>query len=414
MSLDELTKEQKQYLVFGGVAMLLLALLIWWASAILSSIQAAKEELDDLSMKLESAKRAMADRSKASSDILNTVAILSGHFENAPPERNYYSWASEVVYSKAREVELEVDSIDEVGGGNKKASLDDDDSIRMGSYALRIAAHGGYDNIRTFIQQLKRQHPLVRFTGLEISAGSAPDVHDVHIWMQWPSNLASLAAKWESLDTDLIARKKQESKQNMVADASPAEPEKSRKQPTVSSVAHKGSLAEAKEASQKPLPSTPKIQVAAKLEHAAPKQKVEAKPTAGQSKVGAALAKISAPPAEVESRPSQEPDLSVEPEMVDTQPTSETKKPKSNQSDLDAVLATIIVDSFEAASSDADVEPESMIEDIEGIDDMDLSAVATEKSALKLEKLLIEKASLPSGATLNTLLGNLLEDSDGN
>jgi hypothetical protein len=47
------------------------------------------------------------------SKLLPKLSILALILGSLPPERNYYSWATEIIYDVARLVHLDVDAIDE-------------------------------------------------------------------------------------------------------------------------------------------------------------------------------------------------------------------------------------------------------------------------------------------------------------
>lgn len=201
MSLKGLTKEQKQYLVLaviGGAILVVVA--VFGIKLSLSSISEAKQELADLTTKIDSADRTLSRRKQTSGDFVRSMKILKQHLKNAPPERNYYSWATEVIYSRARKTGLEIDTIDEINvpqskPGKKKSSL------QFESYSLRIMAHGGYNNTKMFIKQIKQGYPLVRVAGIDISKGSTPDTHDIQLFIQWPFNLGAIAKNWDSVES---------------------------------------------------------------------------------------------------------------------------------------------------------------------------------------------------------------------
>lgn len=202
MSLKELTKDQKQYVVLGGLAVIILGiLLVLGVRFSMASISAAKEELDDLTGKIENAEQALSRSNKTSKDYVETVSILGGYLEKAPPARNYYSWATEVIYSKARSVGLEIDSIDEISMPLQSVSEDGGVGITFESYSLRLTAHGGYENTKYFLKLIKKDYPLIRFSGIEISSGQSPDSHDIQLFMQWPFNIGEISKNWDTVAT---------------------------------------------------------------------------------------------------------------------------------------------------------------------------------------------------------------------
>jgi hypothetical protein len=200
MNLNDLSKEQKQYIILGLVAaVILVTLLVLGIRFSLASIQSAKDELGIISDKIASADRTLSRSDQVSQDYRSTMETLKQRIMGVPPQRNYYSWATEVIYSEAGKAGLEIDSIDEIGGLHNAAE-DGVGSLRLESYALRMNASGGFNNVKDFMQSMKEEYPLVRFTGLDISSGQSPEMHNIQLWLQWPFNLNVLTANWDSVE----------------------------------------------------------------------------------------------------------------------------------------------------------------------------------------------------------------------
>lgn len=207
MSLKDLTKEQKQYVALGLLAASIVAILMVLGIRFsMATVSTAKQELDDLSGKISKANRALSRSRQTSEDYVETVSVLRDYLTNAPPDRNYYSWATEVIYSTARFAGLEIDSIDEISIPQRKRSGSDGPAvISFESYSLRIMAHGGYENTKYFLNLLNQDYPLVRFSGVEISRGQNRDKHDIQLFIQWPFNFGEISKNW-----DAVASKKME------------------------------------------------------------------------------------------------------------------------------------------------------------------------------------------------------------
>lgn len=205
MSLKDFSKEQKQYVALGLLAAAILVILIVLGIRFsMATIATAKEELDDLTAKISSANQALSRGRQTSEEYVETVVEMKEYLKNAPPERNYYSWATQVIYSKARLADLEIDSIDEISMPQRQRSGPEDAAaISFESYSLRISAHGGYENTKYFLNLLRQDYPLVRFSGVEISSGQSRDEHDVQLFMQWPCNFGEISKNW-----DAVANKK--------------------------------------------------------------------------------------------------------------------------------------------------------------------------------------------------------------
>ncbi len=155
MSLLDLRKEQKQYLILGVVAAVILAVLIVFGIKVsLSSISEARLELHGLTEKIESADKSVSANHRNDAEFRSTITELKAHLAKIPPDRNYYSWATEIIYNEARMVHFEIDTIDE----NTIAAPADDpkeqDVVVLESYSLRINAHGGYENVKGFLQRI--------------------------------------------------------------------------------------------------------------------------------------------------------------------------------------------------------------------------------------------------------------------
>ncbi len=199
MSFMNLSKEQKKYLVLGAIVVTVLAVLVAFGIKVsLSSISEAKLELQGLVEKIEKGEKYLTKSRQEESEFSSTIAELTAHLENIPPDRNYYSWATEIIYAEGRLVRFEIDAIDEVSIAAKKGNSKELDQVKLESYSLRITAHGGYENVKQFLQRIATNYPLVRVTGIEISTGAQPDVHDVQLFIEWPFNLGRITEFWKS------------------------------------------------------------------------------------------------------------------------------------------------------------------------------------------------------------------------
>ncbi|MDF7809118.1 hypothetical protein P4E94_16855, partial [Pontiellaceae bacterium B12219] len=197
MDLSNLTKEQKQYIVLGGLVVVgLVAGLIFGLGKLMSSVTEDKMELEDLSAKVSRAERTLSGYSKIVENFEQTIMDLEGYLDNVPPDQNYYSWATEIIYAKGRRVGLEIESVDEIGMSGAKIN-DPNNPVYFEAYSLRITARGGYQQLKNFLQDVERNHPLVRFTGLEIGRGRQSEVHVIQLVAQWPFKLNRITKLWE-------------------------------------------------------------------------------------------------------------------------------------------------------------------------------------------------------------------------
>jgi len=201
MNVKDLTKEQKQRIVLGGmVAVALVAIIFFGIKVSLSSIAVARQELNDLVSKIESADRALAKGSQVRKEYGETIEVLKEHLRSAPPVQNYYSWATEVIHERARQASLEIDAIDEQSRPGSTLSGGKGKALKLEPYSLRIVAHGGYEGLKSFLELIEKEHPLARVVTVDVSTGSDPEVHDLQLVVQWPFNLGSVADAWPEAD----------------------------------------------------------------------------------------------------------------------------------------------------------------------------------------------------------------------
>jgi len=201
MSLGELNKEQKQYLVLGFLVTAILATLVVFVIRFsLSSISEAKAELADLSQRIEGAERLLGGRARAEEEFAQTSAALRSHLAKLPPGRNYYSWATEIIYAGARQAGLEIGSIDELKGYQAQEKASPAPEVALEAYSLRIVAQGGYENLRRFFGNMQAGQPMARITGLEVSVGPKPDRHVIELFVQWPLTPSEVVALWQSVE----------------------------------------------------------------------------------------------------------------------------------------------------------------------------------------------------------------------
>ena len=201
MELNKFTKEQKQYVIFSVLGLILVVGLAAFAVYInLSSVAQAKAELFDLKGKIERADSALSKDSEISEEYARTVMLLKDYLKNLPPERNYYAWATEFLYRMGRSMSMDIDSVDELAELHAKGAADNKE-IGFQAYSLRIRGRGGYANIKAFIREISEEHPLIRVTGVEISSGKNSDIHEVQLFVQWPFSLGEIERLWEEIES---------------------------------------------------------------------------------------------------------------------------------------------------------------------------------------------------------------------
>ena len=198
MNLNDLTKEQKQYIVLGVLAISIL--LVLGGVAIknsLASITAAKTELEQLSLNLENAKNTLMRQKRMNQEYEPSKQQILKYLTKELPKRNRYIEADNIICSIAKENQLRATT--------KPTPLQQENASpstsAMECYALRIDAQGSYDSVRSFVQAIHSEFPLARISKIDISAGRSETEHKVLIQIQWLCSIDSITKDWNDLDS---------------------------------------------------------------------------------------------------------------------------------------------------------------------------------------------------------------------
>ncbi len=198
MNLKNLSQKQKQYLILSAVGVVaILGIIVIGMKVSLSSIGKSRIELEDLTDKIERSDRSLSNSRRNEAAFFKTISELKMYLKQTPPDQNYYSWATETVYSIGRKTRLEIEAANEIV--RAKQDPNSKDQVLMESYSLRIIAHGGYENVKLFLQGIRKKHPLSRITGVEVSRGVAPESHTIEIVIQWPFSFSHFVEGWDNV-----------------------------------------------------------------------------------------------------------------------------------------------------------------------------------------------------------------------
>jgi len=199
MDFSNLSKQQKDRLVLmvmGGV--LFLAGIGYGVKSGFSISTRVEDENKILEKKIIRAEGVGGKQRRLLKKAQEISAELKIYATEAPPEKNYYSWASELLYALAKKVSFKIDRIEKQGstsvvmkGKGKKSQKD---ALKI-STSLKIVAHGEYETCLNFLKMMEKEYPLARVVSIEINLGENIEIHNVDIVIQWPSNLAYLLHK---------------------------------------------------------------------------------------------------------------------------------------------------------------------------------------------------------------------------
>lgn len=185
MDLKNLSKQQ-QYLILGalGAAAVLYGLFLLVAGVVRAD-KASREELAELTRKIEQAETAMRTDSKLRSDIVSVGAALDEKLGLMPEYGNEYIWATERVYDLIRDTGVSLKSVDKLAAPPLKSKAE----ASLGFYGVRLSAVGSYNELRNFLAKIETENPLISVGTLEISATQTPTdgQHRLRIDLYWPT-----------------------------------------------------------------------------------------------------------------------------------------------------------------------------------------------------------------------------------
>jgi len=188
MDLSNLSKQQKDRLllmVMGGV--LLVGGIGYGLKSVFAISASVESKNEILESKISRAERMVRMQNRLRKDSQEISAELKTYIKEAPPEKNYYSWASELLYALAKKTAFKIDRIEKQGESAKSKA----DVLKISS-SLKIVAQGEYETCLNFLKMMEKEYPLVRVVSININSGRNVEIHNVNIVIQWPSNLAYL------------------------------------------------------------------------------------------------------------------------------------------------------------------------------------------------------------------------------
>jgi len=192
MDFSNLSKQEKDRLLLIVMATVLFVVGIGYTLNFALSMSADVEKKDEqLAEKINSVDRKLRREIVVTKQIQKIDAELKSYVKEVPLQKEYYVWATELIYDLAEKTNLDVSGIKKIGG-TKAASKSKKKIALEISTNLKIVVKGDYQSVCNFLKRMEKEYPFVRIVAIEIKKGSKPDVHDVNIEIQWPFNLASL------------------------------------------------------------------------------------------------------------------------------------------------------------------------------------------------------------------------------
>lgn len=190
MNWSDLSKEKKQAAililmwVLGGV----FAIYQFVLMPFIRNRGASSTELDDLRTKIQKAEAAMEGDSRLRSDYATmTAELLMASDRYIVPIENPLSWVTEKVYSTARGVGVDVQTVIEMLASSPGWDTLVKSERTFRPYAVRIVTECSYAEVRKFVEALERDNPYLYVSGIAVaSQDQLVTKHSVSLVVEWP------------------------------------------------------------------------------------------------------------------------------------------------------------------------------------------------------------------------------------
>ncbi len=191
MKINELSKEQTQWVVLGAIVgvFALYCVFSFGISPIMQKWTTSKSELEDLTDKLNRADVAIKNERTLRKETAAVGAQLADDAENhIPDSANTLSWVTQKIYAQAREQKMDLESVSPAGSGSSIVTYKDEvPNRKFDVYAVRVATEGSYAEILAFVEGLEKSNKYLTISGLTISSTTtSPETHKCNLDVQWP------------------------------------------------------------------------------------------------------------------------------------------------------------------------------------------------------------------------------------
>jgi hypothetical protein len=191
---SKMAKEQKQIVILACM-MAVGVLFAAYQFVLLPMVDRGRKEVEDLRAlrtQLDQAAVILRNESKLSNDLVQVLADLErAQSEFVASVENPLSWVSEKVYRSSREVNVEIQSVQEMVSppvpwaretlpGSKPSRL-------FIPYTVRIVMECSYADLIRLIEAIELSNPYLCISGMSISSQDpTPEKHSITLQIEWP------------------------------------------------------------------------------------------------------------------------------------------------------------------------------------------------------------------------------------
>ncbi len=112
------------------------------------------------------------------------------------PRENPLAWVTEKIYSVARQVGLEIDSVAEVGNPGSARDRLEKQVRSFTPYSVRVVSQCGYQDVVRMVAALEKSNPYLCVSGISISSQDRTvEKHMASLVVDWPMRTAQETAR---------------------------------------------------------------------------------------------------------------------------------------------------------------------------------------------------------------------------
>ena len=187
----QMTKEQKQLWIMGGVlgAIILFLIFQFGLSPFMASKARMTEEYEKLKAQLDQATQSIKGETQLSETLGDKTRMLEQAYRDyIPAIENPLSWATKRIYGDARSVGIDIESVSEVETEINLWTSKEQARRAFKPYAVRISLECSYAELIRLTRQLEKNNPHMFITDIDVqSRESDYTKHTVSMVVEWPS-----------------------------------------------------------------------------------------------------------------------------------------------------------------------------------------------------------------------------------
>jgi hypothetical protein len=188
---QDMTKDQKQKVILGVIvgAAAIIGIKQFVVGPMIANRGKSGAEYEALRLKIDSANTAIRNEPATAKKLEESrqALVLAGR-EHIPSSDNQLAWATKTIYTLARGVGVDIESVSETETDAGNFTAKEQTKLAFKPYAVRIAMQCSYAQLSQLVKALEDSNPHLCIVGIQVSAQPAiADRHQIGLVVEWPS-----------------------------------------------------------------------------------------------------------------------------------------------------------------------------------------------------------------------------------